>query len=387
MTRDSVDVLAMLDRCGRARRRRGAAEAAGATGVAGCLAAGAVAGAMGVQAGYRAAALGLAAAPLAMGAVVATVRGLRRRVRPAGPVAAVLGVSGLLGVAAVLTGQVDRIALTAAMVAGAMLAGALPVLVRRVDVSGTARLLDERGGFAERLATAAQVAPRADEDAAAAMVCRQGAAILRFGRGDRVSLWTRTPATPAALTVAGLVWVIVLLLPPIGPEEWAGVDVAAMTSQEKAQWLGKIQALAAGTKGAAAARLPELPAAVQAGDRETVAKILEELRRAGVDVRAAARAIAERGSGGSEGGGMRNRKPLEERTGATGATGGAGRVAWVGPGSVGVQEGPDLGAGVTMPYDVAWHRAGVRAAAALDGGTVPARYSQLVRDFFGVGGR
>ncbi|MCY2927861.1 MAG: hypothetical protein NT031_20970 [Planctomycetota bacterium] len=63
-------------------------------------------------------------------------------------------------------------------------------------------------------------------------------------------------------------------------------------------------------------------------------------------------------------------------------------MAWVGPGNPRVQEGAEeWGAGGTMSYDTAWREAGERAAAALEGGAVPARHRQLVRDFFGVEGR
>ncbi|MEI7837251.1 MAG: hypothetical protein WCK05_12700, partial [Planctomycetota bacterium] len=250
MGRDGLNVLEMLERVGRTRRLCQAAEAAAVVGVAGCIAAAAAAGAMGVQAEYHGAAVGLAAGPLVMGLVVAMWRAGRRRMRPAGWVAGVLIVGGVLGLGVVLAGSdgslggernvgglmVDRVAMTAAMVAGALLAGAVPVLARGVDVAGTARVLDERGGFAERLGTAAGVAGRADEDAAAAMVCRQGVAILRSGQADGVSLWSRTRATPAAMAVAGLLWVTVLLLPMIGAAGVGeGVDLWAMTAQEKAE--------------------------------------------------------------------------------------------------------------------------------------------------------
>lgn len=407
MARDDIDVLEMLARRGRRRRLCMAAEAGAATGVAGCVAAAVVAGAMAVQGSYRPAAVGLTAGLVVLGAVVAVWRGIWERVRPAGPVAAVLIGGGLLGVGVLLAGdgKIDRVALTAAMVAAAVLAGAGPVLVRRVDVGGTARLLDERGGFAERLATAAQVAARAVADPAAAMVCRQGEAILRAGRADRVSLWTRTRATPAALAVAALLWGTVLLLPVIGPgERGRGVDLAAMTSEQKAELIRKIQDAAAEAKAAGVeAPLAALPAAVQAGDREAVAKLLEELRRAGVDVRTAVGgelAGMGEGGGGDGEGGMRNRKRVGgegqrgEGRGEERSVGGAGPVAWVGPErltqQVAAGDGTTAvgaGEGEMAPYDRAWREAGARAAAALDSGSVPPRYSRLVRDFFADAGR
>ncbi|MCY2930017.1 MAG: hypothetical protein NTV86_11085 [Planctomycetota bacterium] len=407
MTRDGADVLAMLERRGRKRRLCLAAEEAAATGVAGCLAAATVAGAMGVQAEYRGVAIGLTAGLVVLGAVVAAWRRIRERVRPAGPVVAVLIGAGLLGLGVLLTGVggESRAVLTAAMVAAAVLAGAGPVLTRRVDVAGTARLLDERGGFAERLGTAAQVAARAGDSDAAAMVCRQGEAILRAGRADRVSLWTRTRATPAAVAVAALLWGTVLLLPVIGPrEKGQGVDLAAMTPEQKTELIRRIQAAAAEAKAAGVeVPLAEMPAAVEAGDQGAVARMLGELRRAGVDVRSVVGAeFAGMGEGAGEGdgeGGTRSRKRPGrereggERLGGERAVGGGGPVAWAGPGRPGEQEGAGEGGtgrgggGEMMPYDKAWRDAAARAAAALDSGSVPLRHRQLVREFFADVGR
>ena len=405
MNRDGLDVLEMLERRGRARRLRQATEAAAVTGVAGCMAATAAAGALGVQGGYRGAAMGMAATPLAMGLIVATWGAVRRRVRPAAPVAAVLIAGGLLGLGVLLVGgersfdrqrnladDVDRVTMTAAMVAAALLAGAVPVLARRVDVAGTGRLLDERGGFAERLGTAAAVAGRAAEDPAAAMVCRQGAAILRGGQADRVSLWRRTPATPAALAVVALVWVTTLLLPVIEPPKWgAGADLAALSGEEKAELIRKIQAAAMAARSPSVdLRLAALPSAVRAGDGEAVAAMLEELRRAGVDVREAlgaelAAAVGERG--GEAGGTPSRHRQGSERQGAEpAAVGGGGPVAWIGPASPEAAAGAEQPtAGRMMPFDQAWREAGIRAAASLEAGVIPSRHRQLVRDYFAAG--
>ncbi|MCY2927536.1 MAG: hypothetical protein NT031_19275, partial [Planctomycetota bacterium] len=111
MTRESMDVLARLGRIGRRRRLCLAAEAAGATGVAGCIVAATTAGAMGVQAGNRGVAMAMAAGPIVVGAVVAIWGRARRFARPGGAVAGVLIAGGVVGLAGVWGGPIDRVAL------------------------------------------------------------------------------------------------------------------------------------------------------------------------------------------------------------------------------------------------------------------------------------
>jgi len=395
------DVMDMLKRRGRGLQVRQAAESAAVAAVAGCLAAAALAAAWAIQARYVAIAAVVAAVPLALGVGLALLADLRRwlnlKAAMTARVAAILIGAGAFGVAAVtagFAGRLDRVAVTSILIVAAVLAGAVPVLLRGLDIPRAARLLDNRGRFAERLATAAQLAAAGRTDPVADLVCRQAARILRSGQADRVSLWSRTGATPAALVVAGLLWAMVMLLPTIsvaGPAD-VGRQLAALTPEQKEQLIRQLlKAAASGQTRAAVPVAAKLPEAVNAADAQAFARILDELRAAGVDIDKALAGqftpLAAASAAATAGKSPTGAKPSHDSVGQPRLPDLAGGPpVWVPPPTlrtaVTTTAPAALDSSQAIPFDRDWRNAQDSAASALDTQSIPLRHRQLVRDFF-----
>ena len=306
------------------------------------------------------------------------------------------------------------------------LIGAIVGAAGRAGRRQAAMLLDARADLAERLATAAEMAEAGADDPAARCVYAQAMDAAGRARTNRVSLWRRTPATPASLGLAVGVCVVLGFLPARAADlseagEVLG-DVAAaletLSPAEATEVAGGLRILARQAAGKAelSEALARAAGATERGRIETLRAAVAELQRAlagaddetrrqilngivaavGSGKRPGGLARRARGAGGeAASNGLRPSPDAGERPAAAG-----GRVGVYDPLYADVLRKTrarprPTGDGPAQPRAIdthpganevrladAWRRARGRASAALAGGQIPAEYRPIVRRFF-----
>ncbi len=410
-----------------------AAEAAAIGATAGGLAAAALMGAWILAGRHPLAAVCLCAAP-PLGGLAATLHAkaaARLRLDPALRwfLAALTVLAGGSAAAAVLAGAFSYLPKNwlILLVPVAAAAAASVALVRGASLRQVAASADRRAGLRERLSTAWEVAEAKADSAFARAVQQQALATVQRPDLRKLSFWKRTRATSAALGLALLAAALMLPWEPlaspaaIAQQHWqqasrqagqllqqqlAGLDPQRLSQDPQlAAALAKLQDIAT------LLRAPEAGQAAhwrgQVIDLEELATSLRravasgrlepqaagQLRQLIQTLEAAAAEIAEGmgqtapqyahgpGQADTEGTSLPSPQPAggyatvynpsyAELT-STASAPTPGEAPPVAP-----------AAPVQMPYEQAWDAARRRAAEALRAQAVPARYRQLVRDYF-----
>ncbi len=333
---------------------------------------------------------------------------------------------GLAGAACVLTGTyvyLPKNWLFLIFPAGVFLSIVI-VLVRGAALRNIAVLVDRRSSLRERLSTALELVQSGERSPFAEAVHAQALAAADKRDFRRVGFWTAARATGGAFGLAVVAAALMLAVEPLESpsarqqRRWQGISsqagenilkqlatVKAQTADDSAiaeqirrleklaetlraarggdakQWRGKVVELDEITK---ALRDAVNSGKVDAVAAERIGRLIDAMERT-------AAAIAE-GMGGNE----------YVRTGSDGESPGWAEgpqftpparteASWAPltvynpsaatPTTTATDTAP-AGINVQIPYDRAWADARRRAAEAMDKGTVPAEYRQLVRDFF-----
>ena len=343
----------------------------------------------------------LCAAAAALGMSIGAIPAVRRKLRidkllswlAAGVCVASAGAAAAL-VLAGLHGHLPRGLLPAiAMPAGAI-AGAAAVLARGVSLRAAAIYLDVRAGTGERLSTALELAESDQADAPPAR-CLYAQAVKAADetRAARLPLWRRTRATPGALGLVVVLCGALAMLPPLerrraAPAGAAGVSrpaagrfvqapaassvakivsLAQMTTEQRVRFADALRRAAAAEKDPAKARaLRDAAAAIEAGDADALAAVLEKAPAAAAEV--LGRAEAEEPAAAPGRVAVYAPEYAKALAAGKGAAGG-------GEGGADVERG-------MVPRDDAWSAARRKAVEAIARAEVPPQYRQLVYDFF-----
>jgi len=305
-------------------------------------------------------------------------------------------------IAAGLSAAVVQVVLWGFGVPGALIAIGLLALgtvlgagagaVLGAGVSRAAGMLDARAGLDERLTTAAELARAGDEGPAARCVYAQALEALNRPEVRNVSLWRRTRRTGAGVALVLMLCGTLAILPArrTRAERLAGA-LDEMPRKVRRELADQFRSAAA-DRPAEVGLLVRAAKAVEIRDPAALRKVLDELRRRGLEVtEIVAPEVLSRatGAGGGEDiGGTAAAKP---------ATGNDPKAAPARGGSVPVWDplyekfvrlsgsdgngGADRG-GPVVAYEDAWALARRRAGDALARGAVPHEYRRMVREFF-----
>jgi len=411
----------LLEHLRRAARRQLAVRAAESGAVAACGAGAAsvlVTAAWVVAPASRAAAvvLCLLAVPGAMVVLVPAARRALGLDRDSASLCVLLpAICGVLGAAMILRGgeaSVARWLVAAVPAVAAAAVGAAVRLLRGVSLREAGLFLDLRFDLKERLATGAELAAAGREDPAAAVVYEQAVGAFRGGLA-RGPVWTRGRRTAAALALVVLAGASLAAIPSAAGAggvsaraaarlDRIGRQFAAMDSRQRAELAERLRqaAGAAVAEGALAESLRSAAAAAANGD---AAKLLDSVTAARLTLQTADRqaqagveaalAQGERQTGDGDQGDTAA-GTTAPAPGGDGGPQGAACPPWAyvwdpAYARAGADTEPaeaptasSVPAAGFLTYDQAWRAAQDRAAQALAGGKVPARYRRLVRDFF-----
>ncbi len=297
-------------------------------------------------------------------------------------------------------------------------------LIRGAALRNVAVLVDRRSSLRERLSTALELVQSGERSPFAEAVHAQALAAADKRDFRRVGFWTAARATGGAFGLAVVAAALMLAVEPLESpsarqqRRWQGISsqagenilkqlatVKAQTADESAitgqirrleklaetlraarpgdakQWRGKVVELDEITK---ALREAVHGGEVDANTAERIGRLIDAMERI-------AAAIAE-GMGGNEyaRAGSDGESPgwaegpqftPPARTEASWAPLTVYNPLHTPPASTAATDAA-AGVNVQIPYDRAWADARRRAAEAMDKGTVPAEYRQLVRDFF-----
>jgi hypothetical protein len=277
--------------------------------------------------------------------------------------------------------------------------GPLPALLKGVSVRQAAVWLDRQLGTKDRIATAVEKlqtdAPLTDETE---LIVTQADRSAEAGSPPGRAYWRRTRVTAALTGLALAVSVLagVLAGPPESDEFTTRLALVA-DRLERAQRREIATAMrnAARSADPDKARLLREAAIVMvdAEDRDRLAKLLEELRRRGYDVREdvprqVLEALAKMGGDGDAASATgtdddRSRTDIETDPNESD---GPGRLVF--SPTAGEDNPTDANAATRairpepLPWEQAWSRARQRAADALTGGRVPPRYRELIERYY-----
>ena len=422
-------ILPILSRLRRRTLAARTAEAAAVGGTAGGLVAASVMAAWVLAGRLLALASAVSAAPLLGGLAVAVWPGLALKLRLTSTlrwsVAAIMMVPGAIAAACIATGAFVHVPknwlILAAPVAAA--AAAVVALVRGPTLGGVAADVDARAALRERLSTAWELAEGGEESAFADAV--QAQALSAAGRDLRgISFWNRSPATLGALGLAILASVLMLpwepLQSPAALRQQRWQRLSAQAGQQLQQHLARLEAAGDLQLADTIRRLQQLTRRLRSatptdarqwrGPVVDLEKLAESLRRAVRSGRLEPRAAEQIAQliRTLEQTTVEIAEGMGEDPGEIAAGAGAGKVPQpstrprpTAPGYTTVYHPSyaDLAPATTasapaiaheappvspaqVPYDQAWLEARRRAAATLGRGQVPARYRQLVRDYF-----
>ena len=293
--------------------------------------------------------------------------------------------------------------------AGALV-GALVRIFQGVSVQEAAIFLDARGGFGERLSTAAELAVSPDRDKPfAEYVYAQASGVPDAVRLKRPAPWKRSRATAAALGLAAMLCLTLALLPSSRASRRLQDILAGlsdMTADDRAELSSEFRHAArqAQVDPELARQLSRAADAIEISDPEQLEEVLSGIEQSLVsprdqtaaDMSRDLLAAAEKAAGGASASddATASGEPARQEGGdAAAREQKTHRVLVYDPGydpamvehspGTGVDPGErgSAGQGMVRKTD-AWAAARERAAGALQSGQVPAPYRQLVRDFF-----
>ncbi len=282
----------------------------------------------------------------------------------------------------------------------AAIVGPVTPLVHGVSVRQAAVWLDGQLRAGDRIATAAEALssgePVGEETA---LIAAQAQKILASRKPAAGDYWKRTRRTAA---LAGLAVGVCLLAGAMGGvstrDEFSVrlADAAVELDETQRRRIARAMRTAARSADATKAELLREAAVVMvdASDRDRLAKLLQELRRRGYDVRrdvpqGVMEELARRAGGGGDQAGGRG----EDGSGgeiSQDANQADGPARWVFSATPGTERqadpDPDQGERAmrpeTLPWEKAWQRARQRASDALAGGRLPLRYRELIERYY-----
>lgn len=288
--------------------------------------------------------------------------------------------------------------------------GAGGAVKRGVTVLQAAVHMDIRGGLAERLSTAAELAAREQHQPRCAEAVYADALDAVAGRSTRKLLsWRRTRRTVGALGLALTLCAALAFLPDVtaGPARTVAsladlpAALASMTDRQMRSLMIRLRMLARNGNLPATTReaLQAAAWAVNRRDAAALREVLERLARAidtaGDDVRGrvmteVAAALAGGGRQGPAPSGAAAAVPPDGGERLVGVydplydkSGHLGRLAQPGD----ARGAADTAAGRTVAFDTAWRAACDRAEGSLTASAAPQPYRRIIRRFYALDGQ
>lgn len=272
-------------------------ESAAAATAAGVLCAAAVELGWLLAARFPVAAVVVCALPIAASLVVVLLLGATDVIRDravAALSAALCAAAGALGTWSVTAGWsagLSRALPPVVIVLCAALAAVVLELLRGASPLEAAALLDARHNLQERVSTATELAAASGNRSLRDYVCRQALAAIRQADAARRWPWRRGSGPAAALALGILLCVVVAAVPPpAGPQEAARIaavvaEIERLSLERKRRTARRLQQL---SRQAEDERLAEMlrraDEALRTKDGAELARLIEELKAAGVDV-------------------------------------------------------------------------------------------------------
>ncbi|MBN1943435.1 MAG: hypothetical protein JW849_09110 [Phycisphaerae bacterium] len=272
--------------------------------------------------------------------------------------------------------------------AGAIL-GAAVAWLRGASELQAAVLLDRRYDLKERLSTARELLTAGDASGEAKFVYAQAATAGR-SLPRRLDVWRCSRRTPAALALVILFCGALLLLP--GPDDRLAAKLLAADAIQRDAMIQKLLRAAEKADPETRGVLTELTGVIEARDEKELHRLLEQLRRAGLDVREMLPEEAGDLPPVSSGEGRFTETDTEtafslprEKERTTGAVTAVGHPRYADHASPPAETtpsrvAPPISAGET-PEMLAWRAARARAAQADLDSPVPLRYRAILRAF------